>query len=91
MIGDRVKTTFSPQRNEGSSHPELAGVETVFGFGDNNHTHKCAGLWVALASHKLIVLHLAHNWSWELEEHDVDIDLGRLPVAFDDGLMLKRA
>ena len=82
---------FSPERNEGGDNPELAGVETVFGFGDNTRTHKCAGLWVALATLELIVLHLAHNWNWRLADPDVEFDLGRLPVAFDDGLVVERA
>ena len=81
---------FSPERNEGAGHPELASVETAFGFGDNTRTHKCAGLWVALATLELVVLHLAENWNWQLADPEVDVDMGQLPVAFDDGLLLKR-
>jgi len=81
---------FSAERNEGADNPEFGGFEIVFGAGDNRQNHRCAGLWVALVTLKLIVLHLAHTWQWELDDPDVEIDLGWLPVTFDDGLKLRR-
>ena len=81
---------FSPERDEGADNPEFAGFQAVFGGGDNSRTHKCAGIQVALAVLKLTVLHLARNWSWELADPDLKIDLGRLPTGFEHGLVLRR-
>ncbi len=81
---------FSPERNEGAGNPEFAGFQTVFGAGDNSQTHKCAGIWVALSVMKVVILHLADNWCWELAKPDLKIDTGCLPADFEDGLELKR-
>jgi retinoid hydroxylase len=81
---------FSPERNEGADNPEFAGFQAVFGAGDNSRTHKCAGIWVALSVLKVIILHLAHGWRWQLAKPDLEIDTGRLPTEFEDGLELTR-